>query len=147
MLAAEGKPGRIFVLRLENGDLIPDCIEEFAAVKNIKVALITIVGGVNKGRIVVGPESSSTESVEPVLREIGNQPHEIISSGIIIPDQNGKPIAHIHGALGRGEETVVGCLRNGIETWLMGEVIVQEVLGTDSVRIAKGKSALSFLEP
>ncbi|KDR94128.1 hypothetical protein SAMN02745945_00812 [Peptoclostridium litorale DSM 5388] len=34
MKATEGKLGRVFVIRLEEGDILPDCIEEFASVKN-----------------------------------------------------------------------------------------------------------------
>lgn len=31
MIASEGRLGRVFVLRLEDGDRVPDCIEAFAA--------------------------------------------------------------------------------------------------------------------
>ena len=35
MKASEGKIGRVFVVRLEDGDVVPDCIERFAAEKSI----------------------------------------------------------------------------------------------------------------
>ena len=36
MQSAEGKMGRIFILRLDDGDLLPASIEQFAKKKNIK---------------------------------------------------------------------------------------------------------------
>ncbi len=147
MLYSEGKPGRVFVIRLEDGDLLPDCLEEFAADQKIKVGLIHLVGGLREGRLVVGPESGDLESVTPLYKEIDGQPKETLSLGIIIPDQNGRPRAHLHGALGRKNETLVGCLRPGIKTWLMGEVIIQEITGTASERVLDKKNQLSFLKP
>ena len=147
MQSAEGKPGRVFVIRLEDGDLLPDCLENFADEKNIQVGLIHIVGGLREGRMVVGPETDSLDVVEPIFKEIDRQPRETISLGIIAPDREGNPRAHIHGALGRGDETAVGCLRPGIETWLMGKVIVQEITDTDSQRIYSTKNKLSYLRP
>ena len=55
MKAAEGKFGRIFVIRLEDGDIVPACLEEFAQKKNIKVGLVTMIGGLGAGDVVVGP--------------------------------------------------------------------------------------------
>ena len=37
MKASEGRVGRVFVIRLEHGDMIPDCIERFAEEKKISV--------------------------------------------------------------------------------------------------------------
>ena len=147
MLYSEGKPGRVFVIRLEDGDLLPDCLEEFAKEQKIKVGLIHLVGGLREGRLVVGPESSDLDQINPLYKETDDRPKETLSLGIIIPDQNGIPRAHLHGALGRENETLVGCLRPGIKTWLMGEVIIQEITGTASERILDQKSQLSFLKP
>lgn len=147
MLYSEGKPGRVFVIRLEDGDLLPDCLEEFAAEQKIKVGLIHLVGGLREGCLVVGPESSDLENVTPLYKETDGRPKETLSLGIIIPDQSGRPRAHLHGALGRENETLVGCLRPGIKTWLMGEVIIQEITGTASERVLDRKNQLSFLKP
>jgi predicted DNA-binding protein with PD1-like motif len=46
MKAAEGKIGRVFVFRLEDGDVVPRCIEEFAAQNNISVGHAVIIGAV-----------------------------------------------------------------------------------------------------
>lgn len=135
------------MIRLEHGDLLPDCLEQFAAENKIEVGLVHLIGGLHQGRMVVGPHNESVDLVKPKLKDIDAQPGETISFGVIAPDKHGKPVAHIHGALGRGEETTVGCLRPGIKTWLMGEVIIQEIVGTASKRILNNKTKLNFLEP
>jgi len=39
----EGRLGRVFVIRLEEGDIVPDCIEEFAGNKNISIAHVSLL--------------------------------------------------------------------------------------------------------
>ena len=55
MQAAEGKMGRVFMLRLDDGDLLPASIEHFAKEKNIKNGFVLLVGGIGSGQVVVGP--------------------------------------------------------------------------------------------
>lgn len=145
MKFTEGKAGRIFIMQLENGDVIPDTIETFAAEQNIKVAHVTIVGGVCKGNVVAGPRVTGDDKPEPILLPV-NEAHEILASGIIAPSEEGKPILHIHGALGRAGNTLSGCLRPGIETWLTGEVIVQEITGADAKRLLDRESGFKLLQ-
>lgn len=147
MMAAEGRPGRVFVISLEDGDPVPSCLEEFAEKNNIQVALLSAVGGLNRGTIVAGPENESTEWVKPQLKEIDIKPREFLSIGIIVPGSKGKPVAHMHGALGRVDETRVGCLRPGVRTWLMGEVILQEIVGIEAKRVACSRNNLEYLVP
>jgi predicted DNA-binding protein with PD1-like motif len=39
MKAVEGSPGRVFILRLGQDDLLPKCIEDFAAEKRVRPGL------------------------------------------------------------------------------------------------------------
>jgi hypothetical protein len=50
-------------------------------------------------------------------------------------------------ALGRAGKTMSGCLRHGVTTWLVGEVILYEILGADVVRIRDKQSGFALLEP
>jgi len=61
--------------------------------------------------------------------------------------EDGKPILHIHAALGRAGRTMTGCLRRGVTTWLVGEVILYEVLGADMLRMKDEQSGFELLEP
>lgn len=49
MKSTEGKMGRAFILRLEEGDVLLQCIEEFAIEKKISVAHVVMLGGIGSG--------------------------------------------------------------------------------------------------
>ncbi|MEJ2740578.1 MAG: DNA-binding protein [Dehalococcoidia bacterium] len=145
MKASEGKPGRVFGLRLEDGDILPDCIERFAAEKGVSAGYVVVVGGVGEGEVVVGPRHSSQMPPEPMLLPIDGA-HELAGVGLIAPDKAGKPVLHIHAALGRAGKTTAGCLRPGVKTWLVGEAILYEVLDVGVVRKKDVRSGFDLLE-
>jgi len=145
MKASEGHIGRVFVLRLEDGDVVPDCIERFAAEKNISVGQVVLVGGIGGGKVVVGPQDSATMPPEPVLLPVKGA-HEVVGVGVIAPDKEGKPVLHIHASLGRAGKTLTGCLRPGVTTWLVGEAIIYEILGAKAARLPDPKSGFDLME-
>jgi predicted DNA-binding protein with PD1-like motif len=145
MKATEGHIGRVFVLRLEDGDVVPDCIERFAAEKNISVGQVVLVGGIGGGKIVVGPQDSVTMPPEPVLLPVEGA-HEVVGVGTIAPDKTDRPVLHIHASLGRSKETLTGCLRPGVTTWLVGEAIIYEILGAKAARLPDPKSRFDLME-
>jgi predicted DNA-binding protein with PD1-like motif len=145
MKATEGHIGRVFVLRLEDGDVIPGCIERFAAEKNISVGQVVLVGGIGGGKIVVGPKNSGEMPPEPVLIPVDGA-HEVVGVGIIAPDKDGKPTLHIHASLGRSAKALTGCLRPGVTTWLVGEAIIYEILGAKAARLPDPKSGFDLME-
>jgi len=145
MKACEGKPGRVFILRLEDGDIIPECIEHFAEENGISVGQVILVGGVGDGKIVVGPRKSEERPPEPVLLPVADA-HEVLGVGVIAPGEDGKPILHIHAALGRSGKTMTGCLRPGVTTWLVGEVIIYEITGADVTRVTDEESGFALLD-
>jgi predicted DNA-binding protein with PD1-like motif len=146
MKASEGKLGRVFVIRLEDGDKLPDCIEKFAEDKGISVGHVILVGGIGKGQIVVGPRYSDKMPPEPMLLPIDGA-HEVAGVGVLAPDENGKPVLHIHAALGRSGQTMTGCLRPGVNTWLVAEAILYEILGARATRVKDKKSGFTLLQP
>src|SRR5208283_2450490 len=57
MKFSEAKPGRFFILRLEDGDILHECIEAFARERNIRAAALIALGGADAGsKLVVGPQ-------------------------------------------------------------------------------------------
>ena len=61
MKAGEGQTGRVFVIRLEDGDVVPGCIERFAEENGISVGYALLVGGIGEGEVVVGPRRSERD--------------------------------------------------------------------------------------
>ena len=137
--------GRVFVLRLDEGDIVPDCIEQFAEDNDVTVGHAVLVGGLGSGQIVVGPRKSDEDPPDPMLIPVDGA-HEVAAVGVLAPGEDGKPILHMHGALGRSGQTMTGCLRPGVKTWLVGEVILYEILGTDAMRVKDKKSGFALLE-
>ena len=145
MKASEGHVGRVFVIRLEDGDVVPECIERFAEKKGISVGHVILVGGVGGGEVVVGPRRSEERPPEPMLLPVDGA-HEIMGVGVIAPGEDGKPVLHMHAALGRSGQTMSGCLRPGVTTWLIGEVILYEIVGTNAVRVREKESGFMLLD-
>jgi uncharacterized protein len=145
MKAVQGQLGRVFLLRLSDGDKVPGSVEQFAAENKIKYAQVNFVGGIGKGQVVTGPRYSEQMPPDPVLLPVDGA-HETIAVGVMAPDADGKPVLHIHAALGRSGQTLTGCLRPGVETWLVGEVIIFELIGLSACRLVDPKSGFALLE-
>ena len=145
MKACEGQIGRVFVIRLEDGDVVPECIERFAQENRVFVGQAILVGGIDAGDIVVGPRRSEERLPTPMLLPIDGA-HEAVGVGVLDPGEAGKSTLHIHAALGRAGQTISGCLRQGVTTWLVGEVILYEILSTDVMRIKDEQSGFELLE-
>jgi len=146
MQFTEAKLGRIFVLRLHDGDHLPDVLESFAAENQISSALCFFLGGVkDKGRVVVGPKDGSALPPEPMVTLLSGV-HEACGVGTIFADEEGKPKLHMHASFGRNEETVTGCVRMGVDVWRIGEVVVIELLGAVARRAVDKETGFEFLE-
>ena len=145
MKASEGHIGRVFVMRLENNDVVPACIERFAAENSIKVGHVILIGGVDCGEVVVGPRHSDEMPPQPMLLPVDGA-REVVGVGIIAPDKGGRPVLHIHASLGRAGQTLTGCLRPGVTTWLVGEAIIYEITGTGAKRLPDEESGFDLLE-
>lgn len=134
MKYTEANLGRIFILRLENGDKIPDSIEFFAREKNIKSATVMFIGaGDKKSKVVTGPEDGSAKKIITVVKELANT-SEAVGIGTIFTNEENKPILHLHASFGNKTEVITGCTREGVDIWHVGEVIILEMLNNSAVR-------------
>ena len=129
MKATEGRIGRVFVIRLEDGDVVPECLERFAAEQGVTHGQVVLIGGIGGGQVVVGPRDSDEMPPDPMLLPIDGT-HEVAAVGVLAPGDEGRPALHIHGALGRSGQTLTGCFRHGVTTW----VVLEEILGAQATR-------------
>ncbi len=88
MKYSEGQIGRIFVLRLEEGERLPEVIEDFAEKHDIARAMVLYVGGAQDGsRLVVGPEAGRGSEIIPMIHALeGIQ--EVLGAGTHFPRRN-----------------------------------------------------------
>ena len=134
MKYTQGAIGRIFVLRLEDGDLLNDTLEAFARDREVRRGLAFYLGGSADGsRVIVGPDANRNDGIIPLVHVLAGA-QEAFAVGTIFPDEAGEPVLHMHAASGREGEATVGCTRAGLQTWLVGEVVLLEILGTDARR-------------
>ena len=126
-----GSVGRVVVLRLGEGDEIYECIEGVAAKENIASASVFITGGFRKADVVVGPKQEEPKIVGNFAKFVG--PGEVLGVGTIFSDEDG-PKMHIHAAMGKGKDVLVGCPRGGANVFLVLEVVIIEITGTTAMR-------------
>ena len=126
-----GRLGRVIVARGFEGEEVYAQIESLAARENVRYGAVIVVGGLRRAKVVVGPKSP-TGPIEPVFTEFDDA-REIAGVGTIFPDESG-PRLHLHGAIGRGRETITGCPRGGATVFCVLEVILFEIEGVDALR-------------
>ena len=147
MKYSEAKQGRIFVIRLEDGDIVHDEIERFAREKSIRAAGLIIVGGADHGsKFVVGPEEGRATPVVP-MEHVLDEVHEIAGVGTLFPDDEGSPVLHMHMASGRKSSTITGCIREGVRVWHVMEVILFELADTTGIRTHDSETGFKLLKP
>ncbi len=138
-----GRIGRVVVGRFDDGEDIVGTIADIAKGEDIRSGVFNIIGGIRKGRIVVGPEEESMPPT-PVWREIGEST-EVVGFGTIFW-QNDEPRVHLHGSFGKRDTVRVGCLRGSSETFLVLEVVIFEIQGIEAVRALDPSSGLVLLK-
>ena len=90
MKYSQAKQGRIFIIRLEDGEILHETIENFATEQGIQAAYMIVLGGADsKSRLVVGPLDGQASPVIPMIHELGDV-HEIVGTGTLFPDEEGK---------------------------------------------------------
>lgn len=141
------QPGRTFVIRFEDGDIVHEQIEKLARQEAISAAAILILGGADRGsRLVVGPEDGDARPVNP-LHQVLSGVHEVASVGTLFPDETGKPLLHLHLACGRQGATVTGCIRTGVRVWQVMEAVLMELTNTTGTRVFDPETGFTLLVP
>lgn len=138
-----GEIGRVFVVRFEDGDDVLGGLVEIASREGIEAAAFHLVGGMKRGRFVVGPEREELPPI-PVWREFDDS-HEILGFGTIFRHGD-QPKLHFHGAFGKKDAVRVGCLREAAEAFLVLEAVVQEIVGVTARREMDPESGMVLLK-
>ena len=138
-----GKTARVVLARFEDKEDILENITGIARKENIRSAVLYLIGGIKKGRVVVGPEEEKLPP-EPVWREI-NESSEVVGIGTIFWEGE-EPKIHFHGAFGKRDIVRVGCLRGNSETFLVLEAVIIEIEGINAKRELDPASGLVLLK-
>ncbi len=126
-----GQVGRVVVARLFEGEDLYESVEQIARAENIRCAAVLITGGFRKADVVVGPKRE-VPKIEANFRAFDG-PGETLGVGTLYWEDT-RPKLHVHAAIGKGEQTLVGCPRGGARIFLILEVTIIEVTGIDATR-------------
>jgi len=137
-----GKTGRIIAARLFEGEDLYASVEAVAKKENIKSAAVLITGGFRKANVVVGPKTE-TPKITADFKDFAG-PGEVLGVGTLYCDDTG-PKLHIHTAIGKGDDTIVGCPRGGAKTFLILEVTIIEIEGIKAARLPDENTGLNLL--
>jgi predicted DNA-binding protein with PD1-like motif len=147
MQYSQASQGRVFILRLVNGEIIHAEIEKFARAHSISAAVVVIVGAADaKSKLVVGPVDKNARPVEKLIHTL-DATHEITGTGTLFPDETGTPMLHMHLSCGRRDETITGCIREGVVVWQVVEIVLFELLGSCAKRIPDPETGFKLLQP
>ena len=138
-----GELGRVIVARFDDGDNVLDGLNDVVRKENLRAGVLYLIGGMKKGRFVVGPEAESMPPV-PVWREL-DESHEIVGIGTVFW-QGEEPKIHFHGTYAKRDKVLAGCMRQNAETFLVLEVIIMEIKGVNAVRELDPVSGLALLK-
>ena len=146
MKYSEAGLGRIFVLRLEDGDNLHETLEDFAEEKKIESGAVLALGGAADGsRLVVGPEDEEATPINPMEKALRGV-NEISGVGTLVRDEQGKAILHMHVAAGRGDAAAAGCTRAGVNIWQVAEVVIFELTGSGAQRRFEEETGFVLLD-
>jgi len=144
---SEARSGRVFILRLDDGEVLHETIEAFASEHGIVSAALIVLGGADDGsRLVVGPEQGRSEKIVP-MEYVLDGVHEMTGAGTLFPDASGKPVLHMHVAGGRKGEAHAGCVRAGVRVWHVAEVVLWELVDSSARRVLDPATGFELLDP
>ena len=138
-----GKAGRIVAARIFEGEDIYESIESIARKEKIKAAAVLITGGFRKADVVVGPKQETPRIIGNFKPFAG--PGEVLGVGTIYRDDK-EPKLHIHTAIGKENQVMVGCPRGGASTFLILEVTIIEIDEVEARRKLDESTGLNLLK-
>ena len=138
---SQGSLGRVFVIRLSEGEDLIGSLDRFLAEKEVASGMILFLGALRRGRIVAGPREPTIPPESPVVKDLEGG-FETFGFATVYPGEDGEPKVHIHASFGRGERALTGCLRERAQIYLVVEAVVFEFLGLSARRLLDEESGL-----
>lgn len=141
MQYSEGQVGRVFTVRIDDGEDFIKEIQRFVTAMNIRSGMIHFLGAVRSAKIVTGPK-------EPVIPPVPRREEvlggwEVFGFATIYPGEEG-PSIHIHTAAGRGIRSLAGCLREKAEVYIVVEAVITEFVGIVAKQTLDGKTGVDL---
>jgi uncharacterized protein len=142
MQYSECSLGRVFVLKMDDGEDLIESLQRFLREKQIESCMALFIGALREGRAVTGPE---TPVIPPVPHFVNFESGwETFGMATVYPSTVG-PKLHIHSALGRGQKGLTGCIREKASVYLTVEMVIFEFSDLFATRAWDEKTELFLL--
>lgn len=138
-----GSIGRVFLLKFEDRDDLLAEMKKLAVTEEIKTGTIALLGGMRSAGLVTGPREAVVPP-DPLWTNFDDG-REVVAFGTIFR-KGSEPVIHLHGAIGREAESLVGCIRKNSVVYLVVEAIVTEILGVDARKEFDEQSGFAVLK-
>lgn len=139
----QGKIGRVFLAKIEDGDDLLEELKNLAQKEEINSANFFLLGAMEKASFVGGPKACNIPP-EPVWCGFADG-RELLGIGTIFSDGE-EPILHLHGVFGKGDTALMGCIRDDAKAYLIVEVVIYELVGFEVRREMDYKLGVKVLQ-
>lgn len=142
MQYSEGSLGRVFVLRMDHEEDLIESLQKLVAEKKIEACTALFMGALRDGRAVTGPKAAEVPPTPSY--EAYESAWEVFGMATIYPSEEG-PKLHIHSGMGRGRQSLLGCIRDKARVYLIVEAVLFEICGLSAKRDWDEKMQLYLL--
>lgn len=137
----EARLGRMFCAAFEHGEDLSEGLRQLAAEQQLEAGLVIVLGALAEAKMVLGPRELVVPPT-PMWHRFADG-REIIAVGTLFREGAGYCL-HLHGAAGRNESTLTGCLRRECRVFLTAEAVIFELYGSGARKI-KDEAGFSLL--
>jgi uncharacterized protein len=141
MQYAQGRWGRVFVVRIDHGEDLLLSLCQFVMEQEISHGVIHLLGALSEGMMVTGsrhlilPPDPHYETFEGGF--------DLFGTATIYPSDQG-PRIHVHASVGKDADAMTGCLRERAMTYIIVEAVVMEIKGLSAYMQHDARTGLSL---
>lgn len=142
MKYSQGRIGRVFVIKFEDGDILAEELIDLAREQKIRSASFVFLGALKKGDLVTGPK-------KPVVPPEPNwvsfrDGWEVLGMGSLFTGKLG-PQIHVHSSMGKKNKVLTGCVRKKSSVFLVIEAFLFEIKGIRASKDIDPATGLNLL--
>ena len=144
MKYAQGKQGRVYLLKFENNDDFLEQIKVFIKKEKVKCAFFVFLGAVVKAKMAAGPKKPVNPPVPNMLQVKDGWAD--FGTGSVFLNKKKEPQVHIHGNFGKGEKSKMGCVRSDAKIFNVIEAMVTEITGVNAIKDIDPATGLNMMQ-
>ena len=119
-------------MRIDHDEDLIESLQMFLEKKGIESCTALFLGAIRDGRAVTG---SKRPEIPPQPNfEAYESAWEVFGMATFYPSSQGHRL-HIHSALGRGKQALIGCIREKARVYLLVEMVLLEICGLEAERV------------